>query len=91
MIFAPPQLLRFGRRLRLRLTDSCLGIEVWDSSPKPPVPAVADEEGEGGRGLYLVEACCTRWGTYPARWPGGGKVVYAVWDLTEVNAATVTG
>ncbi|MDB4872851.1 MAG: putative anti-sigma regulatory factor, serine/threonine protein kinase [Gemmatimonadales bacterium] len=76
-------------RLRLRLTDTCLGIEVWDSSPKLPVPAVSDEEAEGGRGLYLVNACCTRWGTYPARWPRGGKVVYAVWDLPDIDGAAV--
>jgi hypothetical protein len=72
--------------LRLRLTHTHLGLEVWDSSNNQPAPTHADEEDEGGRGLCLVEACSTRWGTYPATWPLGGKVVWAAWELTRTNA-----
>jgi anti-sigma regulatory factor (Ser/Thr protein kinase) len=69
-------------RLRLRLTDTHLGLEVWDASQNQPLPTDAADDDEGGRGLCLVEAYCTRWDTYPAAWPQGGKVVWAAWELT---------
>jgi len=51
-------------------------ILVWDASPLPPVPMDADDDGENGRGLLLVEAVSARWGWHFP--PGmGGKVVWA--------------
>jgi anti-sigma regulatory factor (Ser/Thr protein kinase) len=50
-------------------------VEVWDSSPEPPVPAPmieltldnldlaeADFDTNGGRGLHIVQALATEWG-----------------------------
>jgi anti-sigma regulatory factor (Ser/Thr protein kinase) len=50
-------------------------IEVWDSSPEPPVPAPMVElslddldlseagfDANGGRGLHIVQALATEWG-----------------------------
>ncbi len=52
-------------------------ILIWDSNPQPPVRAGSGDEAESGRGLVLVEAVSTRWGSYPT--PGlGGKVVWAL-------------
>jgi anti-sigma regulatory factor (Ser/Thr protein kinase) len=49
-------------------------IEVWDSELKPPIPINATANDEHGRGLTLVRALSTAWGT---RWPEtGGKIVW---------------
>lgn len=39
-------------------------IEVGDSDPRPPAPAMPDPEHDGGRGLSIVEAVSARWGCY---------------------------
>ncbi|WP_081236750.1 ATP-binding protein [Streptomyces viridosporus] len=61
-----------GRDFRLRLTlhpeDATLRIELTDARPdrRPPTPgalAPAAPEQESGRGLLLVEALATHWGT----------------------------
>ncbi|MGW0629543.1 ATP-binding protein [Streptomyces sp. NPDC002758] len=61
-----------GRDYRLRLTlhpeDATLRIEVTDPRPdhRPPTPGTlqpAALEAESGRGLLLVEALSTHWGT----------------------------
>lgn len=62
--------------LALRLLHDRLVIEVSDSSPYPPVPALADADSENGRGLMLVEALAKDWGfVFPV---AGGKIVWAV-------------
>jgi hypothetical protein len=38
--------------------------EVGDSSPRPPLPAGPRRDGEGGRGLLLVETASRSWGYY---------------------------
>ena len=49
-------------------------IEVWDSELKPPIPINATANDEHGRGLTLVRALSSTWGT---RWPEtGGKIVW---------------
>lgn len=42
-------------------------IEVSDRSPQPPTPRCPGDTEEGGRGLALVEALTSRWGTEPTR------------------------
>jgi anti-sigma regulatory factor (Ser/Thr protein kinase) len=71
--------------VRLRLTGRADGVqvEVWDASDAMPYRRRAMAEEPGGRGLLLVEAYSSRWGTYRTR--GGGKVVWAT--LICVTAA----
>ncbi|GHC44679.1 ATP-binding protein [Streptomyces flavofungini] len=65
-------------RLTLRLTaGGVLRVEVTDTCterlPRPPGPVAPD--AESGRGLLLVEALATRWGTEVG--PAPGKTVWA--------------
>ncbi|OII67202.1 ATP-binding protein [Streptomyces sp. CC77] len=66
-------------RLRLRLDDSTgtLRIEVTDArGERAPAPGRnTGSRGEGGRGLFLVDAFADRWGSTAA--PPGGKTVWA--------------
>jgi anti-sigma regulatory factor (Ser/Thr protein kinase) len=82
-----------GRDFKLRLSvvpsPAVLRIEVSDSrGEKPPVPAELGEpapDAESGRGLLLVEALASRWGTEP-RHPSG-KTVWVELDLASVSSA----
>ncbi len=50
---------------RLSAGRECLLVEVRDANHRPPAPVTApDVEGEGGRGLLLVETLSERWGYY---------------------------
>ncbi|HCU92866.1 MAG TPA: hypothetical protein DHU96_09050, partial [Actinobacteria bacterium] len=52
-------------------------VQVWDGSDKTPVLQHPDADAESGRGLELVEALATEWGSYtPER--SSGKIVWAV-------------
>ena len=68
-----------------------LRIDVWDSSPHPPVmtpdfPAIA----EGGRGLLLVDALCETWhADTVAGWPG--KRVRAVLAIPPMRQVIPNG
>lgn len=59
---------------RLRVSSRVLRIEIWDSDPGRPVPALPDALDEGGRGLVLVAALASAWGHHPS---AGGKSVWA--------------
>jgi hypothetical protein len=59
----------------------CLLLAVADASPRTPVRLKLKADAEGGRGLALVEALCSRWGWYPANTAGLRKVVWAEWLL----------
>ncbi|MFL4908811.1 SpoIIE family protein phosphatase [Streptomyces sp. NPDC002514] len=62
-------------RLDLTLVGSRCRAAVADASPRTPVkPTSLGWEATGGRGILLVEAVSTAWGTVPA---GGGKQVWA--------------
>jgi hypothetical protein len=50
-------------------------IEVWDRDPGTPHQREAAAGDEGGRGLMIVAALCTRWDFTAAA--DGGKVVWA--------------
>lgn len=65
-------------RLRIASDRERVLVEVWDASeqrPAPRRPEPAELPAEGGRGLLLVAALSSDWGTYPSR---PGKVVWAV-------------
>ena len=55
--------------------DGCPVIEVWDGDDGRPEIQPADGAAECGRGLCLVSALASAWGTRPLR--GGGKVTWA--------------
>lgn len=59
--------------LTVAFTETSLLLEVWDSSPLPPVLQEADVTGDRGRGLMLVDFLADAWGHRPE---GGGKVVW---------------
>lgn len=76
---------RKGRCFRLTLaveTPDTLRIEVTDprGDRLPQLAATANSPtAEGGRGLLLVEALASRWGTTP--YPPSGKTVWACLPL----------
>ncbi|MFF4979837.1 ATP-binding protein [Streptomyces sp. NPDC001046] len=77
-----------GRCFRLRLiveAPDTLRVEVadprGDRQPQPCATTVPDPDpDESGRGLLLVDAFATRWGTEPR--PPSGKTVWACLPLT---------
>ena len=72
-----------GRDFHVLLTaDPATGtvrIEVSDTRSErlPRVPAATAQDGDGGRGLLLVEALADRWGCSPRETGGPGKTVWA--------------
>jgi hypothetical protein len=70
--------------LDLTLTGDRLRIAVTDSLPRAPVkPRIVDWESTGGRGIMLVEAMSTAWGSVPV---GGGKQVWSEIALPACGA-----
>jgi anti-sigma regulatory factor (Ser/Thr protein kinase) len=61
---------------RLTASDYDLRIEVWDPDPTPPPreAALPGDDEENGRGLFIVAALASGWGSYGRN---GGKVVWA--------------
>lgn len=51
--------------LRLRRGISALWVEVFDQDLRLPRLRRAEEDDEGGRGLYLVDQLARRWGSRP--------------------------
>lgn len=64
-------------RLSLRAAGGLLLIGVADCSPLPPLLADSDFDSEAGRGLWLVEAVCGRWGWHPGEPAPMAKIVWA--------------
>jgi serine phosphatase RsbU (regulator of sigma subunit)/anti-sigma regulatory factor (Ser/Thr protein kinase) len=60
-------------RLRMRRGRFALWAEVFDPDLRLPRLRLAGDRDEGGRGLYLVDALASRWGTRPTR---SGKIVW---------------
>jgi anti-sigma regulatory factor (Ser/Thr protein kinase) len=65
--------------LRLELRGRRLHLAVEDGSPRLLRVVDPDPQGEGGRGLRLVEHLSRAWGVRNP--PEGGKVVWCVLDL----------
>jgi anti-sigma regulatory factor (Ser/Thr protein kinase) len=65
--------------VRLWLTAGEHGalLLVWDASPSRPQPQSPDHDAESGRGLLLVEAVSTAWGSFEVAGQPG-KVVWAL-------------
>ncbi|MFG2710928.1 SpoIIE family protein phosphatase [Streptomyces goshikiensis] len=67
----------------LTLSADRLRIAVNDGSPRSPVkPVWVSWESTGGRGLLIVEATTTAWGSVPL---SGGKQVWAEIPLDRAN------
>jgi hypothetical protein len=75
--------------LDLTLAGDRLRIAVTDSLPRAPVkPRIVDWESTGGRGIMLVEAMSTAWGSVPV---GGGKQVWSEIALPARGAPGAQG
>ena len=59
--------------VRVQLSDGVLRVEVHDATRQLPTPRAYDPHAESGRGLMLVDAYSSVWGTSAA---GDGKVVW---------------
>ncbi|MFF4762593.1 SpoIIE family protein phosphatase [Streptomyces sp. NPDC001292] len=66
-------------RLRLRRTDRRLIVEVTDGDDHLPRRRRADPGDESGRGIAIIAAIATNWGSRRA--PGGGKAVWCEFTL----------
>lgn len=60
------------------ILDQVVRVAVDDSSSFTPEPKIASELDERGRGLFLVDALASRWGTESRT---GGKTVWFEVDL----------
>jgi anti-anti-sigma factor len=76
-------------RLRLELSGDLLHIGVYDASPRLLRLVPDDPEGEGGRGLRLVERLATAWGVHHR--PDGGKVVWCTLPIWQHPAGAGSG
>ena len=78
-------------QVRILLFPAAVIIEVRDRDPTGPVQQHATPDQEGGRGLAIVAALCTRWHYFPSS--RGGKVVWAELAITPetVSAAGTPG
>ncbi|MDI3406513.1 SpoIIE family protein phosphatase/ATP-binding protein [Streptomyces cavernicola] len=82
--------IRYGiqpARLRLLYDANSLICEVADASSTSPHLRRAATTDEGGRGLFLVAQCGTRWGT---RYTARGKVIWAEQSLHDTAAEPET-
>ncbi|MFF1645267.1 SpoIIE family protein phosphatase [Streptomyces sp. NPDC058240] len=68
-------------RLGLRRTDRRLIIEVTDGDDHLPRRRRADPADEAGRGISIVAAIASSWGS--RRTPGGGKAVWCEFALPQ--------
>ncbi|MEU9983296.1 ATP-binding protein [Streptomyces sp. NPDC050856] len=75
-------------RLHLMRWASRLVCAVRDPSPQSPATREAEEDfsAESGRGLFLVESFSDGWGWHPLAGTLRGKVVWALFRLTDSPA-----
>jgi anti-sigma regulatory factor (Ser/Thr protein kinase) len=62
-------------RLWLASDLQCMFIRVWDGSDQIPIRQDAGADDDSGRGLMIVNALSSEWGTYQK---AKGKVVWAI-------------
>jgi anti-sigma regulatory factor (Ser/Thr protein kinase) len=75
--------VRHGRgdiELRIHADTDTVRVEVSDGNDEPPRPSAEQGLAENGRGLLIVAALATAWGTRP-RPDGFGKTVW--FELTR--------
>lgn len=73
-------------RIAIRAMADRLRIEVADGGTGRPHVDTPDSDTESGRGLLLVSAISTDWGTYPVR-PGSAATGKVVWcEIAAGNA-----
>jgi two-component sensor histidine kinase len=66
--------------LRVLQQHDSIRVEVQDEDTRLPLPSAPDQQALGGRGLALVAALATLWGTERT---DSGKTVWAEFDLRE--------
>ena len=74
---------RTAIRVRIEELPFCVKLTVFDESADLPAPRLARRvvgDSEGGRGVWLVDACSTDWGT--DRVGDHGKCVWALFGVT---------
>jgi anti-sigma regulatory factor (Ser/Thr protein kinase) len=69
-------------RLWVTSDRESLVLRVWDASPGMPVRQEAGTGDDSGRGLMIIDALSTGWGSYPE---AGGKIVWAT--ISHVRGA----
>ncbi|MFF8831710.1 ATP-binding protein [Streptomyces sp. NPDC015131] len=76
-------------RLHLMRWASRLVCAVRDPSPESPATRESEEDfaAESGRGLFLVESFSDSWGWHPLAGTLHGKVVWALFRLSDDRAA----
>jgi anti-sigma regulatory factor (Ser/Thr protein kinase) len=65
----------------------CVRLTVFDECADPlvvPLAGQPDGDGEWGRGLRVVDACSSDWGTDMA--PSGGKSVWALFPVRPISS-----
>ena len=67
-----------GDRIVLTVRDEpqVLRVEVYDDGPQDPYIGAGASQGEGGRGLILVDSLAHEWGVSGSAGNGHGKVVW---------------
>ncbi|MET8139633.1 ATP-binding protein [Sphaerisporangium sp. NPDC005288] len=76
----------WGAVMSLAMDDGTLRCEVQDTNPALPQVREVHEGDEGGRGMYLMQALSTSWGSHPL---STGKVVW--FELACEPAGTPAG
>jgi anti-sigma regulatory factor (Ser/Thr protein kinase) len=73
--------------VQVRVQGRTLVVEAWDSSTSEPKPRTVNDDAEGGRGLFLVEAMSDRWDVCLPE--SGGKIVYAELNIDKRRGPAV--
>jgi CheY-like chemotaxis protein len=72
-------------RLVVRINPATVHVAVYDAAADLPTLRSPEAAGPGGRGLHIVAALATRWGTHAE---GNGKVVWFEIDRQSQLAST---
>jgi hypothetical protein len=64
-------------RLWLMSDTDHVMVQIWDANQRQPVRRHADRDAEAGRGLLIIEALSSQWGSYAIHGVDG-KFVWAV-------------